>query len=99
MAIVVERNNQKSSPARIILAILAIGLLFMGTYYVFFATAPFDESIEVSEELDTISEISAIKMNEIDPSAVIKSINEVLEKRVGDPELGEFGRENPFSRF
>ena len=96
MAIVVESNNRKGGLVRIILGIIVIALLVGGAYYIFFVTPPFEEEIDVPSGLDAISEISSIK---VDPQEVLEPIANILEKRVGDPELGEFGRENPFSRF
>jgi hypothetical protein len=96
MAIIIGSENQKGGLVHIILGIVVVILVVFGAYYVFFVTPPFGEEVDVPSGLDTISEISSVK---VDPQEVLEPIANILEKRVGDPELGEFGRENPFSSF
>ena len=96
MAITVEQGSGRKGLFRLITGAVVVVALVVATYVLFFTTPP---QIEVfaPAEIQTISQISEI---DIDPSAIINSREyKALREHVSPPELGEFGRVNPFARF
>jgi len=97
MAIIVE-EEKKNNPWFIVIVFVVI-ILFLGvcTYYLFFKPVPGIERVIVSPELQSISKVSKITLDiaSITDSSTYKS----LVKRVNEPDLGVFGRSNPFAPF
>ena len=96
MAFTIKAENRKKGLIKLIVGIISVLLLLFATYYLFF-TSPPQIDVLVPLELETISKISEFS---VDPEAVISSPQyQALKEHVEPPELGEFGRTNPFARF
>lgn len=99
MAINIEGSSTtRSGLVPLVVGVVVVIALIVLTYFVFFSQAPLVEVL-APQELETISEISAI---EIDPKTVLNSPEYTfLDSRTSEPDLSglEFGRENPFDRF
>jgi len=97
MAIIVEQEKKNTPWFAVIVIILIIVFLGGGTYYLFFKPVPGIEKVIVSPELETVSKVSKITLDvaQITDSAVYKS----LVEQVNPPDLGVFGRPNPFVPF
>ena len=96
MAFTIEGENKRKGLVRLVVGVIVDLLLLFATYYLFF-TKPPQIDILVPLELESISKISKLS---IDPGAVIDSPQyQSLKEHVGPPELGEYGRVNPFARF
>jgi len=96
MAFTIEGENRSKGLVRLVVGVIAVILLLFATYYLFF-TKPPQIDVLVPLELETISKISEVS---VDPGAVIDSPQyRLLKEHVDPPELGEFGRVNPFARF
>lgn len=94
MAILMEEENGRRGPFKMIAIAVAFIILGAVTYYLFFAPAPLIEVI-IPSGLQSVSQISEEGLNtpEILNSPVYKS----LRQYVSDPVIGEIGRTNPFS--
>ena len=96
MAFTIEGEKQNKMAMRVIIIVILVMLLVFATYYLFFTKPPQIEVL-VPVELETISQISDLEVN---PSAIIESPEyQSLKEHVAPPELGEFGRVNPFANF
>jgi hypothetical protein len=96
MAINIAGEKQNNPIARVAVIVISVILLVFATYYLFF-TSPPQIDVLVPVELQNISQISGL---DVDPSEIIKSPEyKALKEQVGPPELGQFGRENPFAKF
>ena len=96
MAITVGQKSDRKGLFRLITGVVVVIAFLIATYVLFFTEPP---QIEVfaPPEVQTISKISEVN---ISPSAIINSPEyKALREHVLPPELGEFGRENPFARF
>ncbi len=94
MAIVIETDNQKNGLISLMGGVAMVVAVSVFAWWLFFAEPPYVE-ISGSEELRLMSEIT-----DIDLSSVLESVEfKALEEHVGEIELGEFGRTNPFERF
>ena len=96
MAFTIEGESRRKGLVTLVVGIIAVFILLFATYYLFFTNPP-QIDVLVPAELVTISRISEFS---VDPGAVIDSQEyQSLKEHVGPPELGEFGRVNPFDRF
>ena len=97
MAIIVEEEKKSSPWLIVIITVFLIVFLGFGAYYLFFRPVPGVEEVAVSPELQSISRVSRITLDvaSVTESPVYKS----LLKHVSDPNLGVFGRANPFASF
>jgi len=96
MAITVEQGKSKKGLFGLVSVVSVVIALLIATYVLFFTETPQIE-VFVPSEIETISQISEV---DIDPSAIINSQEyKALKEHVLPPELGEFGRKNPFARF
>jgi len=97
MAISVSGEKRNiGSVVWIIVAVVAVIILLATMYYLFFAPAPFIDVV-VPPALEDISQYSDA---DFDTSVLERSeVFQSLRRHVSEPELGEFGRENPFTRF
>ena len=96
MAINIEGGKQNNPLAKVAVIVISIILLVFATYCLFFTNPP-QIDVLVPVELQTISQISGLN---VDPSEIIKSPEyNALKEQVGPPDLGQFGRENPFAKF
>jgi len=96
MAITVEKESTRKGMFRVISGLILVIALFVATYILFFTKPP---QIEVlaPPEVETITQISEINL---DPGAIIESPEyQALQGDILLPELGDFGRSNPFARF
>ncbi len=96
MAIIIEGEKQSNGLVQITVAGIIVVIIIAVTYWVFFTEPPFVE-VFAPQELENISRISQV---ETDPSVIADSpAFKALQVHVEEPQLGEFGRENPFARF
>jgi len=97
MAIIVEEEKKRISWFEITVVIAILLFLGMATYYLFFKPVPGMERIIVAPELESISKVSKITLDvaSVTDSPVYKS----LIRQIQDPNLGVFGRPNPFASF
>ena len=96
MAISVGEERNTKMMMKIVAGAIVVVALVVATYILFFTKPP---QIEVfaPPEVQTISQISEIS---VDPSVVINSPEyKALKEHVLPPNLGEFGRTNPFARY
>ena len=97
MAIIIEEEKSKSPWFTVIIVALILFFLIWATYYLFFKPVPGIEEVTVAPELESISKVSKISL---DVAAVTDSpIYKSLVKQVNSPNLGVFGRPNPFVPF
>ncbi len=97
MAILVAKEKQ-GNPLAVILIIAAVLIVVsLSVYYLFFSPAPAIEKIIVSQDLQSISQVSKVNINTqaITDSAAYKSLVSKL------PALNPsgYGRTNPFIPF
>ncbi len=97
MAIVVEGEKQRSPLFAIIAAIVLVVVLGFGAYYLFFSPAPAIEKIIVSQDLQSISQVS--KVNIDTQSITGSSIYKTLVSKMPAQQLTGYGRANPFLPF
>ena len=97
MAIVVAGEKQRS-PLFAISATLVIALVVgVGAYYLFFSPAPAIEKIIVSQDLQSISQVSKVN---IDTQAITESpIYKTLVQKLPALQASGYGRANPFLPF
>ena len=97
MAIIVEEEKRGNPWFAIITIIVIFTFLGVATYYLFFKPVPGIEKVIVAPELESISKVSKITLDvaSVTDSLIYKS----LIKHVNDPDLGVFGRQNPFAPF
>ena len=96
MAIIIEGEKQGKGTVQAVVGAVVAVLLLVATYWIFFAEPPLVEVI-APQELESISRISQV---EVSPEVVTGSpVFKSLKILADDPELGEFGRENPFAKF
>jgi len=97
MAIVVAGEKQRS-PLFAISATLVIALVVgVGAYYLFFSPAPAIEKIIVSQDLQSISQVSKVN---IDTQAITESpIYKTLVQKLPALQVSGYGRANPFLPF
>lgn len=96
MAFTIEGSKKNRGLGGLIAIVVSVGILLFATYYLFFTEPPQIE-VFVPVELVKIKQISEVN---IDPSGVINSsVFQSLKEHVGPPQLGIFGRSNPFSNF
>lgn len=97
MAIIVEEEKKNNPWFLALITFIIVLFLGLGTYYLFFKPVPGIEQVIVSPELQSVSKISKITLDvaSVTNSDVYKS----LIKHVNDPDLGVFGRPNPFAPF
>jgi hypothetical protein len=94
MAILVEEEKKPVNWVGIATAIIIIGILFFGAYYVFFKDPGVIEGLTAPKDLQNITQLS--KTN-IDPSKIIQSTEFKNLKDLADPlVLPSAGRANPF---
>lgn len=96
MAIVVEEERRGPGIFSILGVVLVLGILFGGTYYLFFAPAPLVE-IVAPQELEATSAVSKIELNFT--GVTDSNLYRALKQYVQEPELGSAGRPNPFEPF
>lgn len=96
MAIIVEEEKRGPSFITILGVVITVAITAFITYSLFFAPAPFVETI-VPRELETTSAISKIELNVsgVTDSPVFKSLKDYIQK----PEVPTSGRVNPFEPF
>lgn len=97
MAIIVEEEKKNNPWLTVVIFVIIILFLGVSTYYLFFKPVPGIEQVIISPELQSISKVSKITLDiaSITDSPVYKS----LSKQINDPDLGIFGRANPFAPF
>ncbi len=96
MAFVFENQSNGGNLLNTIGIAVIVIVLGVGTYLLFFTEAPLVDVIAPAE-LESISRLSDADINE----GVLKQdpVYQKLGIKVGDIEIGEAGRENPFARF
>jgi len=97
MAILVAKEKQ-GSPLAVILIIAAVVIVAaVGVYYLFFSPAPAIEKIIVSQDLQSISQVSKVN---IDTQAITQSAAySKLVPRLPALNPSGYGRTNPFLPF
>lgn len=94
MAILVEEEKKSVNWVGILTALVIVGILFAGGYYVFFKDPGVIEGITAPKELQNITQLS--KTN-IDPNKIIQSAEFKNLRDLADPlNLPSAGRANPF---
>lgn len=96
MALVFEQQ-QKFNWKAAATVLAAIGAIGAATYFLFFSPVPAIENFRVPPAVKSNSELSNLKL---DTTAVTNSQQfRSLRRYVGQPSVGEIGRENPFVKF
>jgi len=97
MAIVVSGEKQKSPFFAILATGVIVIVLGVGAYYLFFSPAPAIEKIIVSQDLQSISQVSKVN---IDTQAITESpIYKTLVQKLPALQASGYGRANPFLPF
>ncbi len=98
MAIIVEGEKQKSPLTAIIVAGLVVIALVIGSYLLFFSSAPAIQNIIVPPDLQSIAQASKIDTSVVQ-SLTSSSTYSNLKSSVPAQQLSGYGRSNPFQPY
>lgn len=97
MAILIEQEKNNSPIFTTTIVIVAVFILTLGTYFVFFKPTPGIEKATVSTEMQSVAQVSKISfdVSSVTDSPVYKS----LKQLVSSPASTLSGRQNPYAPF